>query len=153
MPTWLVVLLVAGGLIGAGYAGLKYMSGSSTKADTSESAAPVSQPSAAAKAHPYAKFIEVAGFRIAESANRKLDVRMVVVNHSAADLPELKLDVELRASNASAGSAPISTFTVKVPGIGPFATRDVRTSASTQLRAYEFPDWQFLRADFTIAAP
>jgi hypothetical protein len=154
MPTWLVVLLVAGGLIGAGYAALHYRSAAaSTKAAAEEPSVPaVSKPSDAAKSHPYAKYIEVAGFRVSESPNQKLDVRMVVINHSGADLPKFKLEVELRASNSKPDTPPISSFTAEVPGIAAQSSRDVRASAATQLRAYEFPDWQFLRADFNFVS-
>ncbi|HUQ94044.1 MAG TPA: hypothetical protein VM120_20355, partial [Bryobacteraceae bacterium] len=104
-------------------------------------------------AHPLGKHLEISGLRVTESANRKLEVRMIIVNHSAADLPEMKLSVHLKPSNAGAGSPPISTFNVKLPALGGFESREIKTTAITKLRAYEFPDWQFLRTDFEVLSP
>jgi len=42
---------------------------------------------------------------------------------------------------------------VKVPALGPLETRDVSAAGKTTLRAYEMPDWQFLRADYEILSP
>lgn len=151
MPAWLLVLLVAGGLIGAGYAflSMRESGGSHSAAGTEEAKGPAKGVVKSGD-HPYSKVIEVSGLRVSESADKKLDVRMLVVNHSVGDLQEFKLQVDLVIANAKAGSPPISTFTVRVPGLPPLGSRDVKTTAATQLRAYEFPDWQFLRADFTI---
>ncbi len=54
------------------------------------------------------------------------------------------------AEKAAAADEPISTFKVKVPGIPGYESRDVKTEAATKLRAYEFPDWQFLKAEFDV---
>lgn len=154
MPAWLTVLLVAGGLIGLGFGLLSYLR-SGGSGSTEAAAEPAKAAKAAAKPsdHPYAKMVEVAGLRVSESANQKLDIRMVVINHAAGELQDFKLQVDLNITNAKPGTPPITTFTVKVPPIPALGMRDVRATAATQLRAYEFPDWQFLRADFTVLAP
>lgn len=150
MPAWLVVLLVAAGLIGAGYAFLTMRSpGGSADTAATETKAPA-KSAVKSGDHPYSKVVEVAGLRVSESADKKLDVRMLVVNHSIGELQEFKLQVDLLVANAKPGTPPISTFTVRVPNLPPLGSRDVKTTAATQLRAYEFPDWQFLKADFTI---
>lgn len=154
MPGWMVVLLVAGGLIGLGFGLLTYMKSSGSADEAASEAAPAAKaPAKASGDHPYSKVVEVAGLRVAESADKKLDVRMVVINHAAGELQEFKLKVDLVLTNAKPGSAPIASFTVKVPPIPALGMRDVRTAAATQLRAYEFPDWQFLKAEFTLLAP
>ncbi len=151
MPAWLLVLLVAGGLIGLGFGLLTYMrSGSSDEPAAADASKAATKAVAKASDHPYSKVVEVAGLRVAESASQKLDIRMVVINHAAGELQEFKMQVDLNVTNAKPGAAPLASFTVKVAPIPALGMRDVRATAPTQLRAYEFPDWQFLRADFTL---
>lgn len=158
LPSWLIVVLVFAGLTGAGWVAYTYVL--PINRGEQESAAklePKLVPLDTAKkkqlAHPFARHLEVTGLRITEGANRKLDVRMVVVNHSAAELPDLKLQVELSTVNAKPGAEPISVFTAAVPPLSAFESKDVKAPATTRLRAYEFPDWQFLKADFTVLSP
>lgn len=154
LPSWLLVLLVAGGLIGAGFGLLTYWRSSPATETADATKGAVTKGGVKdTNAHPYAKVIEVAGLRVAESTDKKLDVRMVVINHAAGELQEFKLQVDLGLTNAKPGTPPIASFTVKVPPLPSLGTRDIRATTVTQLRAYEFPDWQFLKADFTILAP
>lgn len=151
MPGWVMVLVVAVVLIGAGYAGISFLRPGTSKPDAGK-AAPVAAD-AAKQVSPFAKYLEIAGLRVVENANRKLEVHLIVINHSTAELPELKLAVNLRPTTAAPDSDPISTFTVKVPPLGAFESKDVKAEAVTKLRAYEFPDWQFLKADFQVVSP
>lgn len=152
LPSWLVVLIVAALLIGVGWAGIRFLSPSSGSDEAVAKKEPATKEdakkAAATGAGAYAKYVELTGLRVVENAQKKLEVQMVAVNHSAAELPDLKLRVNLRIANAPAGKEPISTFTVNVPSLGAFEVRDLKTAAATKLRAYEFPDWQFLRVDF-----
>ncbi|MBL8179923.1 MAG: hypothetical protein JNK48_34905 [Bryobacterales bacterium] len=152
LPAWAVVLLVAVLLIGAGWAGITYLrpsAGSSAAAPTTETkmATPGETPKAA---HPFAKHLEITGLRILETPKQKLQIQMIVVNHSAADLPDLNLEVRLRSSKADPSAEPVTSFTVRVPSVAGYESKEVKAEASTKLRAYEFPDWQFLRAEFDV---
>ncbi len=100
-----------------------------------------------------AKYIELAGFRIKESGTGKLEVKFIAVNHSEADLGDLDLHVRLITSAAKPGDEPVTQFDAKIPSLGPYEIRDVSTQATTKLRLYELPDWQFLRGDFDITSP
>ena len=93
--------------------------------------------------HPLAKHIEVAGFRMSEKPGGKLTVKMVVINHSRADVSDLGLDVK----------TPACTVSVKVPALAPEESKEVTGECTTQLRVYELPDWMFVRPTFTITAP
>ena len=93
--------------------------------------------------HPLAKYIEVAGFRLNEKGGGKLTVRMVVINHSQADINELALEV----------TTPACTLAVKVGAMGPEESREVSSECVTKMRVYELPDWQFVRPAFKITAP
>ncbi|MBL8233179.1 MAG: hypothetical protein JNL98_32065 [Bryobacterales bacterium] len=156
MPAWLVTFIVALVLIGGGAAGLYFYKGggSSRVTDASEEQpTKMMTPEEVAKngkANPYAKYLEITGIRIVETPKKQLEVKVAVVNHSLADLPDLTLNIRLRSTKAAPGDSPIAAFNVTVPAMSPMETRDVKTVTSTRLRAYELPDWQFLTADFTV---
>lgn len=105
------------------------------------------------RTHPLAKYLEVAGFRLSEKGQGKLTVKFAVVNHSDADIADLGLTVGLRPVTAKANDAPFCTFSTKVPTLAPQETANATGECSTQLRVYELPDWQFVRASFQITAP
>ena len=103
--------------------------------------------------HPLAKFLELSGYRIAESGPGKLSVKFVVVNHSEADLGELTLKIRLVTTGAKPEDPPVAEFEAKVPSLGPQEVRDISATAATKLRIYELPDWQFIRAEVDITSP
>ncbi len=148
LPSWLVVLLVATVLIGAGWAGIHFLR---PPANGARNETKMTAPGEAAKqAHPFARHLEIAGLRVTETPKQKLQIQMIVINHSSADLPDLNLEVRLRSTKSDPGAEPISTFKVRVPSLGGNASKELKAEASTKLRAYEFPDWQFLQADFDV---
>ncbi len=73
-----------------------------------------------------------------------------MVNHSEADVGDVKLDVSLGTTAAKAGDPPLITFSAKVSSLGPNEMKQVSVDVPTKLRVYELPDWQFLEADFQI---
>jgi hypothetical protein len=103
--------------------------------------------------HPLNKYLELVGFRMAESGPGKLKVTFAVVNHSEADIGDLGLKVKLTTTAAKPGDEPIAEFDAKVPSVGPHEIKDVTVSVPTKLRIYELPDWQFLRGEFEITSP
>jgi hypothetical protein len=109
--------------------------------------------SAAASKNPAAKYIELAGFRIKEKGPGNLEVSLAVVNHSEADLGDLTLQVNLGTTTAKPQDPPLCSFSVKVASLGPEEMKQVAAIVPTKLRAYELPDWQYLKADFGIIEP
>lgn len=105
------------------------------------------------KKHPLAKYIELVGFRLSEGGGGKLTVKFAVVNHSDADIGDLGLKVILTTSSAKPDDPPITQFDVKIPSLGPEEIKDVTATATSKLRVYELPDWQFLKAEFEITSP
>ena len=103
--------------------------------------------------HPLAKYIEVAGFRLSEAKQGKLTVRFNVINHSDADIADLGLNVSLKPVTAPPGEKPFCTFSVKVPSLSPQEVVNATGECHTDLRVYELPDWQFIRASFQITSP
>ena len=103
--------------------------------------------------HPLTKYVELVGFRLTESAAGKLSIKFAVVNHSEADIGDLAVKVKLTTTAAKPGDEPVAQFEAKVPSLGPQEIQDVSASATTKLRIYELPDWQFLKAEFEITSP
>jgi hypothetical protein len=133
-------------------AGMAAMIGcSSGKQAQPASTAPVQ--TAGKNTNPYAKYIEVVGIRVNEKSPGHLEVRFGVVNHSEADLGEVKMDVNLRTTAAKPGEPPLVSFSAKVPALGPAELKPVTIDVPTALRVYELPDWQFLKADFQLIEP
>lgn len=124
---------------------------SAAKQDKTTSAAPAKP--AAQNSNPMAKFIELVGFRVNEKSPGHLQVQFGVVNHSEADIGDLKMDVNLGTTAAKPGDPPLVTFSAKVAGLGPSELKQVTVEVSSHLRVYELPDWQFLKADFQITEP
>jgi hypothetical protein len=131
--------------------GALVMAGCSTPAKqakpTGASASQTSQSS-----NPYAKYLELVGFRIIEKSPGHLEVRFGVVNHSEADLGELKMDVNVRTTTAKPDEPPLITFSTKV-SLGPSELKLMTVDVPTKLRVYELPDWQFLKPDFQLTEP
>ena len=103
--------------------------------------------------HPLAKYLELSGYRITETAPGKLNVKFAVVNHSEADIGDLTLKIKLITTAAKSDEPPITEFEAKVPALGPQELKDVTATAATKLRIYELPDWQFIRAAVEITSP
>lgn len=100
-----------------------------------------------------AKYIELVGFRITEKTPGKLVVQFGVVNHSEADVGDVKLKIDLTTTAAKPGEAPLISFPAQASGLGPSEMKNVTVDVPAKLRAYELPDWQFLIAQFEITDP
>jgi hypothetical protein len=124
---------------------------SSAPPDTTKAATAASQT--ASSSNPVAKYLELAGFRLDEKAPGTVQIRFALINHSDADLGDVTLQVNLRATTARSSDPALFSFPVTVKGVGPGDVKDVSVTAPTKLRIYELPDWQFLQADFKITSP
>ncbi len=110
-------------------------------------------PRVSPSSNPVAKYIELTGFRITEKGPGKLQVRFAVVNHSDADIGNVVMIVNLRATTSKPGDPPLASFNARVEGLGPEDLKEVSAEVPTKLRVYELPDWQFIQADFQITEP
>lgn len=157
VPAWLVTLGVFAALLAAGYAFYSLVlnksasttsasstasSPSSTKAG--EAATPGESKAAARLEH----HLEVAGVRIVEE-NKKPQIRMMVVNHSSADMAGLKGSVTLTAEGKP-GDIAVVPFTLA--SLSAYEAKEVTAPLKTSLRAYELPDWQFMRAKVKLTS-
>jgi hypothetical protein len=118
------------------------------KARGTAAAAPATAPSvepapaAAAGVSGLTNTVELTGFRVTEDRTQRAQVRFLVVNHSLAELPETKLQVSLKREREE-----IMNFPMTLPSLGPHESREITATTKTRLRAYEMPDWQFIRAE------
>lgn len=148
IPSWLLMLVVAL-LVGGVVAGAVWLKQRSNQAPVQETVATSeSAPTATSAAHRFAKSIELSGFRISEDAKKRATLRVAVTNHNAADLSDIALAVKLKTAEGK----QIGTSDIKLSTLEPFSTVDVTVPFKTNLRAYEIPDWQFLRAEFDITS-
>jgi hypothetical protein len=115
--------------------------------------APVAVTSTISNKNPLAKYLEIAGFRVSEGGAGKLAVKFAVINHSEADIGDLTMKLKLTTTAAKPEDPPIAEFDAKVPALGPLEVKDASGTATTKLRVYELPDWQFLKADAEITSP
>ena len=100
-----------------------------------------------------AKYLELVGFRITEKGAGHLIVQFGVVNHSQADIGDVKMTVNLGTTAGKPGDPPLISFPAQVARLGPGELKDVMVEVPTKMRVYELPDWQFLKADFQITEP
>jgi hypothetical protein len=152
MPAWLVTILVAVVAVGVIF-GIVKLLGSKGSSGSDAAASAQQQAAASDSSNPYAKVLEVTGVRIVEDAKKRATAQFLVVNHSPADLPDLELEVVLTTTTAKAGDDPLAVMAVKTGAIPANGSKDVSAALNTKLRAYELPDWQFLKASFTMKAP
>lgn len=157
LPSWLVAVGVAALLVlvlAGGYLVLlpKMRNGQAAATPQAAPAITMESPQAAqpAAAPPtpsgsrLGKYIEVVGIRIVEE-NKRTMVKFLVVNHAAAELTDVNGMVEIHPSK---GGAMVGRVEVKIPSMEPYESREFNASLNTNLRAYEIPDWQFLRGQF-----
>ena len=148
-PT-LVAILAAAGMVAI--LGILYLYVLPHNAPVSSAPATTLQspggPGSSQSAHPLAKHLELAGLRITHPAEQTAKIQFLVINHSSADLPDLRMRVALRASS---GGTPVFEFPIDLPSLGPYESRDITSTVKTKLKAYEIPDWQLLRAEFRLA--
>jgi hypothetical protein len=152
MPTWLVTILVAGIAIGVIFGIVRLLGSKSAPGADSTTAALQQSAAKSDSSNPYAQYLEVTGIRISEDEKQHAQAHLMVVNHSTADLPDLELQVSISTTTAKAGDDPLAVVTIKTGGIPANGSKDVAAPLQTKVRAYEMPDWQFLKASFTISA-
>ena len=150
VPNWLITLVVSIALISLCVSLYVATRPSKPAAEAMEKLAVA--PSTA-KRHPLSKHIEVTGIRITEDAAQKAQVEFLVVNHSGADIADLGGTLTLKPRGAKPEHAPLASFEFKVPSLGPYESKELKSNVRANMRAYELPDWQFLQADLEITSP
>jgi hypothetical protein len=151
MPGWLISLMLMLGIPLAGAVVLIYFQpigrSSADAKGAQEASTAAADPS---PSHPLSQSIEVTGFRILVDYNKKSEIHYLVVNHSTADLSDMTIYVTLRTANAKAGQPPLSRFSFRAPGLGPFESKEMTSPIEKLSRSVTLPDWQDLRAEVQI---
>lgn len=153
MPAWMVTGIVALIVVGL-VAGAVWITrrGNAAPVEESSAATTAATPSAGSADNPLAKFIELTGFRIGENTQQKPQLRFIAVNHSGGELSDVTVRVDLKTTNGRKEDAPIASFETTLPRLDPSGSKEVTVPLETKVRAYELPDWQFLRAEFTVVS-
>jgi hypothetical protein len=154
LPTWLLAIvftLAFGGLV----LGVYWLVGShgSSGATQTSSAVDIPVPAPGAKANPYQKFIEISGIRFAEDPKNKDKsiVKFVITNHADDEIAGLSGSVAIVGRGDKSGQA-VAGFSFTTT-LGPEESKDLTTSLTTKLKAYELPDWQFAQPMLQITGP
>lgn len=145
---WIYGLVLGAAIVIVGLTALVLLRSDRSKEAAPVAAAPLQNAPAAsgAPSDPVLQQVELTGFRILEDAKQRPELRFIVVNHSGADLGEVKAKANLHAMTNQAGEAPVATFTFAVK-LGPYESKELKVALATKLRAYELPDWQRLKAN------
>ena len=140
-----VTLGVAVILLGGGY--FYWTKNERAEKAAAEPKAVMEEVKGAKGAHPLAKQIEVTGVRLRMPKPGQAEVQMVVVNHSAAEIAGLTMDVVLGAKGTN---KEVAVFSVKVKQLSPFGSAEVSAKAKSEISAIDIPDWQFLEPKVVI---
>ena len=87
------------------------LAGCSAPTDTAQpkqTTAPQATDTVISNKHPLAKYLELSGYRISETAAGKLNIKFVVINHSEADIGDLTLKIRLVTTAAKPEDPPIT---------------------------------------------
>ena len=148
LPGWLVAVLVCAVLCGGALAAYYFLLPSSRVTSDEAQAEPAAERAPAAPATElkgYEKVIEISGLRIFED-QKKPKLRFMVVNHASTELAALEGTVNVLSKD----NAPITSVPLKLDTLAAYEAKDVTAPLNTKLRAYELPDWQFLRGEFKL---
>jgi len=143
----LVTVGVAAVLLGAGYYfWTRAERGEKPAGDTK---ARLESVTGARSTHPMAKYIEVTGIRLRMPKPGQAEVQLLVVNHSAAEIAALSMEVVLVGKGTT---KEVAVFPVTVKRLGPFGSAEVTAKAKTTVSAIDLPDWQFLEPKVVVQA-
>ena len=156
LPTWLMAILFAVGLIGL-IAGIYWLVGgskSSTASSAGSAATAGSTAAAAPSSDPLTAAIEVSGIRIIEDEKHKgkVQARVLVVNHSSADLNGITVDVHCYAGPQKTAAAEVGEMRF-TDNLAPYQSHEVTVTFNTKLKVYELPDWQMMSTGISVTPP
>lgn len=86
------------------------------------------------------KYLEATGLRLYEEEKRPR-ARLVLVNHSSADMSDLAGTISIRKKD---GGDTLATLPFVIPALRAYEAKEVEGFVKTSLRSYELPDWQFV---------
>jgi len=138
--------------LGAGvYWLVGYLRGSGqASSPTSTVESPAAKPGG--RTNPIQKYIEVSGVRFVPDARKKMGVKFVVVNHSAADIAGVSGNVTIWGRTQKSEEEAAGTFTFAA-SLGPYESREMSAPLTTKLKPIELPDWQNISTDVQITSP
>ena len=149
LPTWLMALFFAIGLVGLGGGILWYVGYQRTQKPSATVESPAAKPGASQ--NPLQKFIEVTGVRFGKSS-KGLTVTFVLVNHSESDLIGLAGNVTIWGRTQKSEEDAVGTFTFQL-SMPAGSSKELNMPLTTKLKIIEMPDWQNVTVDVQITAP
>ena len=142
--------VVIGGVVAGVYYFIQGRNSGPAASATKLENVPVAQD-ASLQSDPAMKYLEVAGIRLIQSDSKKVEMKFVVVNHSAAALSDVNARIRVVARDTQGVESVVGECIVKAGSIEPYASKEFTSPLNTDKKAYELPDWQFLRATVSAA--
>jgi len=140
IPGWLAAILAFAAVALIAWA-FVYFTQSSRQVNPAVAKSAAKQKAAG---NPYAKYLELTGFRINETTGKKLQVQFLAVNHGAADLAGIEGIITLKVKGSEADE-PAVTFKFSISEVPAFGAKEVVVNAFIQKRkSLDMPDWLFL---------
>ncbi len=147
IPGWLAAILAFAAVAAVAYGIVTFLGGN-------RSAAPAkTAKKAVAVGNPYARYLELTGFRVNEVKGKKLQVQFLAVNHGGADLANISGTMTLKVKG-SPDADPACTFKFEISTIPAYGAKEVLVTEFSQRRTMlDMPDWQFLEPSVEFDAP
>jgi hypothetical protein len=146
IPGWLAAILAFAAVAAVAYGIVSFLGGS-------RSPAPAKTAKKTVSGNPYARYLELAGFRINELKGKKLQVQFLAVNHSGADLANISGTITLKVKG-SPEAVPACTFKFEISAIPAYGAKEVLVTEFSQRRSMlDMPDWQFLEPSVEFDSP
>ncbi len=154
VPGWLISVLTMLTLLAACISIWLYISTNPAKDSRPAAPATATPPAAAAnskKPQPtLTKYLEVSGLRLSTDSAHKSSVQYLIVNHSAAELADVKLTITVRSASGSAQQAPLCVFNTTIAALNAYESREFSTPIEIPVHSLEVPDWTNLRAELAV---
>ncbi|MFN9921220.1 MAG: hypothetical protein ACK555_15790, partial [Acidobacteriota bacterium] len=148
IPGWLAALLAFAAISAIVYGIVSY-----SRSNRDNSTAKSAENKERAATAPYAKYLELTGFRMLEAPGKKLRIQFLAVNHGSADLPNISGTITLRIKG-SPEAEPAATFAFNISSLPAFEAKDVTIKEFSQQRKFfDMPDWQFIEPVVEFTAP
>jgi hypothetical protein len=153
LPNW-AGALIAFTLVGAIAGSVAWYTTRGGDSSASAAATPAPTKKTAIGEHPYAKDLEIAGFRITMLTKAKAQVQFLVINHGGSEMSDLGGIIRLNVKGAKPEDEPAAIFKFTVSSLPPFGAKEVEVSDFvSKKKPLDMPDWQFFEPVLEITSP
>jgi hypothetical protein len=152
LPNWLG-FLIAFAIVGSIAATVAWYTTQRQKG--SATVAPEVKKDAVVSNHPYARDLEIAGFRLTNLTKSKQQVQFLIINHGGTDMSDLGGIITVRGRGTAPDAEPAFTFKFSVKNLPPYSAKEIEVREFLQIKKsmIDMPDWQFFEPKLEITSP